>query len=770
VSLPTNICSLDCETDKIAPENVHPRLACVTFWDPQTEYSALMTPWDDPQLERFLRGKFELAAEGKLLIVNQSIHFDCWVLIREYPNLFPVIEAAYRAGNVLVVEHRAMLIELQTHGGIDMEYAPDGSAKPLDYRQADLTLRWIGKDVFASKSEDSWRTRYGTLIGVPKDQWSEEPREYALNDPKDALAVWQAMTAAHGQGCLLNSLESEQAAARGAFAAAKVTQKGIRLDPVAAQKLLNATREEMIDVELLVQAGFRNSGSPSRPYANGAQSHVEGCTGKPCGCPPKMAKHQPAKANDIVTRKWVRNWIAKADPDAKVPLTDGGKEKFAEEYGENKIRLDVNHEFFDENPRMMKIENEQLEELLVDAPDGVDVVQKYLSWKKASKLWSSFLPGMMWDKTHQCSGKDTFTKEPGEMIWARRVHGNYGIIKKTQRMSGWGGSLYPSANHQQQDPRVRSSYVADPGYVLVSVDYASLELYSAAATMKRLFGESKLHDLLTSKRDPHGFLGAILAADMAEWGAEGLHAAQDDLSRLDIFEALPKDFYKFWRTFAKPVGLGFPGGLGIRTMRSIAFAMYGVRITDDQAKRAKELWFKAFPEFERYLGQWIHQQKDGGHVDDEGLSKFQYCSPMGVMRRNCSYTAAANGNALQTPPAEAMREVLFEAVCATQTQGSPLFGSDVLAPIHDEILAQVPIFKDYSETILAIEELKRIMVDVMSAHLGIEVKVEAECMYRWYKFAPEGLKFDEHWPVDSPSVYFNQPPIELREAAPLLNI
>lgn len=64
----------------------------------------------------------------------------------------------------------------------------------------DLLLRYLGLDISADKKgSDSWRLRYGELIGVPIAEWPPEALRYALEDPVHTaqLRVAQARRPAH---------------------------------------------------------------------------------------------------------------------------------------------------------------------------------------------------------------------------------------------------------------------------------------------------------------------------------------------------------------------------------------------------------------------------------------------------------------------------------------------------------------------------------------------------------------------------------------------
>ncbi len=71
----------------------------------------------------------------------------------------------------------------------------------------DLLLRYLGLDVSADKKgADSWRLRYGELIGIPVDEWPAEALRYAREDPVHTamLRVAQVRRPPHpydGQWC-----------------------------------------------------------------------------------------------------------------------------------------------------------------------------------------------------------------------------------------------------------------------------------------------------------------------------------------------------------------------------------------------------------------------------------------------------------------------------------------------------------------------------------------------------------------------------------------
>ena len=331
------------------------------------------------------------------------------------------------------------------------------------------------------------------------------------------------------------------------------------------------------------------------------------------------------------------------------------------------------------------------------------VLREYQKRQSLAKLVTAYFPAMRWPRA-----------ETGPRLIADTIHPQYDVLKKTGRISSWGNSsksknpLYPSVNIQQVDPRVRGCYVPREGFYLLSVDYSALELVALADTVYKLYGKSRLRDQLNRGMDPHAKLGARLAGD-----------AHEDFLRKKEEDPI---YFKSWRKRAKPVGLGYPGGMGVQTMIK-ACAGYGFRVTETEAWVYKDKWLEEYPVMRDYLA----------HEGDEERS---YVSPLGMVRSGCNYTQYCNGLALQTPGAEGMKLATF-ALCREiyDQPGSVLEGCHFLASIHDEVLLEVPVEK----ASLCADRVGQIMVSEMRIVLTSmntkAVRVEAALMKRWDKRA-----------------------------------
>jgi len=325
------------------------------------------------------------------------------------------------------------------------------------------------------------------------------------------------------------------------------------------------------------------------------------------------------------------------------------------------------------------------------------------------------------------------------------MYPGFDVLKETGRTSSGEIDGVPSGNIQNVDPRARPCYVPPAGHVFYSVDYSALEFCSMAQKCYTLFGFSAMRDLLLAGDDPHAFLGAQMAYALDE-------GFRDSCPSDDRYEGVykhflehkrgsekDKKFFKHWRTMAKPVGFGYPGGLGAETLISFAKGSYGVTITLEQAKLFKEIFFESYPEMKLYF-RWLETDcKDG---DD-----FTYVTPFGMVRRGASFCAAANGALLQSPAAEGAKLATFEVVRAcydvTYNNGEPsiLYGSRVVAFIHDEILGWIREDAFMSERVA---EVSRLMIAAMRKVMpDVPIKTEAKLMRRWSKdiepsFGPDG--------------------------------
>jgi hypothetical protein len=400
------------------------------------------------------------------------------------------------------------------------------------------------------------------------------------------------------------------------------------------------------------------------------------------------------------------------------------------------------------------------------------LLEKYAERKKVEKIVTSYLPKLYWAEGYdQCP--DVLEGREGRLdgkIPAKRVHSQFSPLKETGRCSsraatkGRGSKqvlLYPSWNGQQVDPRVRGCVVPEEGNVLFSIDYNAMELGTAAQIAYNLFGYSVLRDKINAGIDTHAYLGAQIAYALDPyfrgvcatsdpdtifsyfWQTKGLDEPCDSpfFRAIKGEDATWDDFFKYYRKFAKPTGLGYPGGLGPRTFIAYAKGTYGVTVNLDTATELREIWRNTYPELPEAL-KYVNNDcadpwapEDYVEVEDGKYEKrrwYSYTSPLGMRRARCPYTACANGQFLQTPSAEGA----LKGVCEVMHECTvgPLTG--YVKPtifIHDEIFGEI---KEDDMLTDRINTMGEIMVRNMRIITpDVKAGVEPCIMRRWSKFA-----------------------------------
>jgi len=643
------------------------------------------------------------------------------------------VSAAFRmveSGRMTCTKIREKLLNLTSHGNLRFVETPgEEKGRPIDYSLAGLVLRYFKVDISESKSkdtEDNWRTNFSVLEDRPVAEWPPEAVKYAADDAEWAEAVYieqekvrrQIIEAAGHDP--FETLEFQVAVD---FALGWMTARGVKTDPERVIEIRDEIAAELTGdkVDLLIERGILRPAEPPRPYANGARQHVEDCNDKKnCDCPPKMTS---GKAESVDTGKLAQyvERICKERPEEFKLKKTKPSTKFPE--GQVSVDADWRAEYAHKDP----------------------LLSQYHHRAELQKMVNTEIPRMMWE---------------GEV--APVVFPGFDVLKVTGRTSSFGGNLYPSFNCQNVDPRMRHGYVPRAGMVMFSIDYSAMELGTFAQTCLNLFGQSRLAEIIRAGKDPHAYLGAQIALHLDEDFRE-LASSEIDMNDLDgayeVFSSLKDDertegFFKHYRTFAKPTGLGYPGGLGADTFRAYAKGTFGIDVDLETAKRLKDIWKRTLPEAEmffRYINEDAVDDLNGPKTytaevfDDETgewkkvrktQDRYRYTTPMGMVRMGCDYCAACNGLGLQSPSGEGAKLAVFETVreCYDPTQKSPLSGKVFpLMFIHDEIVGEVV---DSDEATSLVNHFASIMVKCMECITpDVPAKAEPVLMTRWDKFA-----------------------------------
>lgn len=191
------IFSFDTETDLIPEDETTPDGICLS-WAVEDMSGVVLI---DEGLS-ILRGALENEAE----IVGHFLPFDFKVCIKHDPTIEPLIWEAYEAGRVYDTMLAAQLDDIAR--GIFR-----GTRKGA-YTLERLAIDYLSEEL--KKGEDTFRLKYGTLKGIPVEQWPHEAIEYArldatvplrlrqtIHEPPDTRAqsahsFWLYLTGKHG--------------------------------------------------------------------------------------------------------------------------------------------------------------------------------------------------------------------------------------------------------------------------------------------------------------------------------------------------------------------------------------------------------------------------------------------------------------------------------------------------------------------------------------------------------------------------------------------
>lgn len=166
----------DTETLPFGPCAMAPELVCLQFGDSSGVAIATRVEAEDCARE---------VLRHDTCWVNAP--YDMAVLAANFPDLLPVIVQAYDEDRVYDLAIRQRLIDLAAGslGWAEIE----GKNTKLVYSLAELALRHLG--LVLPKGEETWRMRYGELMGVPVAQWPEEAVAYAELDVLVPAQVWE---------------------------------------------------------------------------------------------------------------------------------------------------------------------------------------------------------------------------------------------------------------------------------------------------------------------------------------------------------------------------------------------------------------------------------------------------------------------------------------------------------------------------------------------------------------------------------------------------
>ena len=237
--------------------------------------------------------------------------------------------------------------------------------------------------------------------------------------------------------------------------------------------------------------------------------------------------------------------------------------------------------------------------------------------------------------------------------YASHIHPVTGRIHAEFTIAGTRGGRFncrnPNLQNPPRDPAFRGLFTAREGYQLIVADYSQIELRIAALIAK----DSVMLEAYRTGADLHTRTAAIVA---------GIPESQ---------------VTKGQRQLAKACNFGLVYGMGAKTLAAYAKAGYGVDMSQGEAERARNAFFKTYAGIKLW-----HLQTQAA-----GLGTPQVRTRGGLLRDFAKETGFQLTTSLNTPVQGSGAECLVESI--TRLPGL-LSGLDcrLIHQVHDELILE----------------------------------------------------------------------------------
>jgi DNA polymerase-1 len=253
--------------------------------------------------------------------------------------------------------------------------------------------------------------------------------------------------------------------------------------------------------------------------------------------------------------------------------------------------------------------------------------------------------------------KSTYTDKLPELVNERtgRIHTSYAqAVAATGRLSSVDPNLQNIPVRRPEGRRIRQSFIAAPGNVLLAADYSQIEL----RIMAHLSGDDSLRAAFAEERDVH----QATAAEVFEVGLEAVSADQ--------------------RRTAKMINFGLIYGMS-------AFGLArNLGIERGAAAQYVERYFQRYPGVKRFMDNTRAQARESGYVETV-FGRRLYLPD--IRSGNAQMRQYAERSAINAPMQGTAADIIKRAMIAidawlTRT-GSP---ARLIMQVHDELVFEVP--------------------------------------------------------------------------------
>ena len=308
------------------------------------------------------------------------------------------------------------------------------------------------------------------------------------------------------------------------------------------------------------------------------------------------------------------------------------------------------------------------------AAQGHDLPAKVLDWRQLSKLKSTYTDALV----------DQINPETG------RIHTSLAqTIVNTGRLSSSDPNLQNIPVRTEEGRKIRETFIAAPGTVLMSADYSQIELRLLAHVGKI----ESLRKAFLDGLDIH----AVTASEVFGIPLEGMDPAD--------------------RRKAKAINFGIIYGIS-------AFGLArNIRVPQGEAKKFIEAYFERYPGIRDYMSKAKEFAAEHGYVTTIFGRK---CHTPGIKDKNPARRSFQERVAINAPlqgsAADIIKRAMIRLPDALENAG---LGAKMLLQVHDELLFEVPEAE--------VNQTKAVVQDTMqnAASLSVPLVVEAGVAKTW---------------------------------------
>lgn len=692
--------AFDTETALIRPAQLAPPMVCLTWQRPGIAPGIEHVYDAKPRLRSWLN-------DATTLLIGQNVAYDMAVICAEFPELVPLVFAAYRANRVTCTKLRQQLLDIA--GGVFRgRIGSKGKWITHKYDLQDLAKRHLGRELI----KDGWRLEYANFRDVPLAKWPARAAELqararvrraelpAIVD-KDALEYNEvrnldAIIADVPEGVLKYPLDDAECTL------------GVYLSQEKhAAYLKDQYRQAYAQFVLYLSStwGLRTHGPGVEALrVELTQAHDE--------LELELQALSLVRDNGTRDMKAIKARMIEACHVYGLPLrrTDAHEKCELGDACDEHISLDA-----DACDAVVQAAASGEGDAAADAEAG-EAFMTYAEFTAVTKMLTNDVKMLVAGTVYPVhtrydmaeTGRTTSSKPNIQNM-------NTGRMKRGQE----------TRVSMRLRPGIRQAFVPRPGFVFIQADFPQLELYTLAQCCIKWLGFSKLGDMLNAGLDPHLAFAATLLGISYEAAAKQKKTPEVDQAR----------------QIGKVFNFGKPGGMGNKKLKVWARKTYGVELTPAQLEQYTLAWHEKLPEMRQYFARVNSMFGDNERTSIETLFTERY-------RGGATYCAACNNGfqALGVDCAKRAMCLVAEAEYVASYVGgtgsvSPLFGTRTVAMVHDEFIAETPETRDGWAEHHAAFELARLMTVGANEYLpDVPIpmsKMEPTIMRAWSKEAKQ---------------------------------